>query len=108
MGASADGFDWDAGNFAKCQKHGLSVSDIEHVVVHTETLIVNDVKNSAIEERFIAIGRTPSGRYAFVAFTPRIRGGLNLLRPISARFMHEREIARYEKESASLQNRRGS
>jgi uncharacterized DUF497 family protein len=108
MGASADGFDWDAGNFEKCQKHGLSVAEIEHVIAHTETLIVDDIKNSAIEERFIAIGRTPEGRYAFVAFTPRLRGDQSLLRPISARFMHEREIARYEKESASLQNRRGS
>lgn len=49
MGASADGFDWDVGNFAKCQKHGLSVAEIEHVVAHTETLIVHDIKNSAIE-----------------------------------------------------------
>lgn len=108
MGASADGFDWDAGNFAKCQKHGLSVADVEHVIARTETLIVHDIKNSATETRFIAVGRTPGGRYAFVAFTPRVRGDKNLLRPISARFMHEREIARYEKESASFQNRRGS
>ncbi|MDO9411826.1 MAG: BrnT family toxin [Pseudolabrys sp.] len=108
MGASADGFDWDDGNSGKCQKHGLSVADIEHVVAHTETLIVHDIKNSARETRFIAVGRTPGGRYAFVAFTPRVHGDQTLLRPISARFMHAREIARYEKESASFQDRRGS
>jgi hypothetical protein len=105
MGASADGFDWSVGNFAKRQKHGLSVAEIEYVVAHTETLIVHDIKNSAIEQRFIAIGRTSSGRYAVVAFTPRIRDGRNRLRPISARFMHEREIARYEKENSAFQNR---
>jgi len=108
MDGTIDGFDWDAGNLAKCQKHGLSVAEIEYVVRHTETLIVHDIKNSVSETRFIAVGRTPSGRYAFVAFTPRHRGNQNLLRPISARFMHKREIARYEKESAALQNRRGS
>lgn len=104
----ADGFDWDAGNLAKCQKHGLSIAEIEYVVRHTETLIVHDIKNSATEDRFIAVGRAPGGRYAFVAFTPRRQGGQLLLRPVSARFMHQKEIARYEKESAALQNRRGS
>lgn len=105
MGVAADGFDWDAGNRDKCQKHGLSIADIEHVVIHAETLIVRDIKNSTQEERYIAVGRTPEGRFAFVAFTPRTRGGLSLLRPISARYMHRKEIVRYEKESSTLQKR---
>ena len=29
MGVAADGFDWDAGNRDKCQKHGLSIAEIE-------------------------------------------------------------------------------
>ena len=105
MAMAADGFDWDAGNRDKCQKHGLSLADIEHVVGHANTLIVADIKNSAFEERFIAIGRTPGGRYAFVAFTPRQRGERLLLRPISSRYMHKKEIEKYEKESSTLQNR---
>lgn len=105
MAVAADGFDWDAGNRDKCQKHGLSLADIEHVVSHADTLIVADIKNSAYEERFIAVGRAPGGRHAFVAFTTRQRGERLLLRPISARYMHRKEIAKYEKESSSLQNR---
>jgi hypothetical protein len=57
-----------------------------------------------LESRFIAVGRTPEGRFAFVAFTPRVREGQLLVRPISARYMHEKEVARYEKESSALQN----
>ncbi|MGH6726609.1 MAG: BrnT family toxin [Pseudolabrys sp.] len=102
MGVATDGFDWDAGNRDKCRKHGLSIEQIEFLVSHAETLIVRDVKNSATEPRFIAIGRTLEGRFAFVAFTPRTRDGETLLRPISARYMHKKEIARYEKESSTL------
>ncbi len=102
---AADGFDWDAGNRVKCQKHGLSIEQIEHVVSHAETLNVRDIKNSAGETRFIAIGRTPEGRFAFVAFTYRTRDSRILLGPISARYMHGKQIRRYEKESSALQNR---
>jgi len=102
MAMPADGFDWDAGNREKCQKHGLSIAQIEHAVGHAETLIVRDLKNSAFETRFIAVGRTQEGRLAFVAFTPRRRHGQTLLRPISARYMHKKEAAKYEKESSAL------
>jgi hypothetical protein len=74
-------------------------------VRHADTLIVADIKNSVFEERFVAIGRTPGGRYAFVAFTPRQHGERLLLRPISARYMHKKEVAKYEKESSTLQDR---
>jgi uncharacterized DUF497 family protein len=104
MDVAADGFDWDDGNRDKCQKHGLSIAEIEHVVSHAETLIVHDGKNSDSEQRYIAVGRTPAGRFAFVAFTPRNRDGRNLLRPISARHMHRKEVVKYEKESSSLQD----
>jgi len=105
MAAVVDGFDWDTGNRQKCQKDGLSIDEIEFIVGHTETLIVRDEKNSKSETRFIAIGRTRQGRFAFVAFTPRRHGDMVLLRPISARYMHKKEIARYEKESSALQKR---
>ena len=95
MTVAAEGFDWDDGNREKCQKHGLSIDEIEYVVSHTETLIVHDAKNSTAESRFIAVGRTQQGRFAFVAFTPRTRGGRLLLRPISARYMHRKEVATY-------------
>jgi uncharacterized protein len=99
------GFAWDHGNLRKCQKHGVSISEIEHVLAHSETLIMPDVKSSDVEPRYLAIGRTPEGRYTFVVFTPRRSMGGLLLGPISARYMHRREISKYEQEIARLQNR---
>jgi uncharacterized DUF497 family protein len=100
------GFAWDKANLSKCQKHGVSIDEVEHVLAHAATLIVPDLKNSRAEPRFLAIGRTEAGRYAFVVFTPRgtLASGI-LLRPISARYMHKKEIKKYEQEIARLQNR---
>jgi uncharacterized DUF497 family protein len=99
------GFAWDNANRSKCQKHGVSVAEVEHVLAHVETLIVPDLKNSRAEPRFLAIGRTEKERYAFVVFTPRqTRGGI-FMRPISARYMHRKEIKKYEQEIARVQNR---
>jgi uncharacterized DUF497 family protein len=99
------GFEWDTGNRQKCQKHGISIADVEHVLSRGATLIVPDAKNSLNEPRFVGIGRTRSGRLAFVVFTPRDRGGSTVLRPISARYMHRKEIAKYEQEIARLEKR---
>jgi uncharacterized DUF497 family protein len=30
-----DGFDWDSGNRAKCQKHGVSIAEIESLFLGT-------------------------------------------------------------------------
>ncbi len=99
------GFAWDNANYSKCQKHGVSIAEVEHVLAHAATLIVPDLKNSRAESRFLAIGRTQEGRYAFVVFTPRqTRGGI-LLPPISARYMHRKEIRKYEQEIARVQKR---
>jgi uncharacterized protein len=48
----------------------------------------------------IAVGRTSAGRQLFVAFTLRTKNGRRLIRPVTARYMHAKEIAAYEKESA--------
>src|SRR5258708_7768367 len=40
------GFAWDKANHSKCQEHGVSVAEVEHVLVHAATLIVPDLKNS--------------------------------------------------------------
>jgi len=53
----------------------------------------------------IAIGRTSAGRPVFVAFTIRTKNRRRLIRPVMARYMHAKEIAAYEKESAKTQNR---
>lgn len=99
-----DGFDWDEGNLAKCRKHGLSPQEIEEILSGPVTLILPDERHSGTEIRSIAIGRTATGRHAFVAFTIRERDGRTLLRPISARFMHAKEVRRYEQQIARLRD----
>jgi uncharacterized DUF497 family protein len=61
MELKVSGFDWDDGNHNKCQKHGLSMSDVEHVLLSARNLIVRDVQNSRTEDRYIAIGKTCAG-----------------------------------------------
>lgn len=91
----AEGFDWDDGNREKCQKHGVSIAEIEAVLGGTP-LVAPDPTHSKLEDRLIAIGKTPEGRAMFVAFTFRMRDGRRLLRPVSARYMHAKEARRYE------------
>lgn len=92
------GFDWDDGNREKCQKHGVSVADIEFVLTN-EPRVAPDPAHSNEEQRFIGIGRTAEGKAIFVAFTFRTKGDERLIRPISARYMHKKEIQAYEKKS---------
>jgi uncharacterized DUF497 family protein len=92
-----DGFEWDAGNIEKCQKHGLSQAEIESVF-SGRVLILYDKGNSDAEPRFRAIGRTASGRRAFIVFTRRN----GWVRPISARYMHKKEVDRYEKDNSDI------
>jgi uncharacterized DUF497 family protein len=94
------GFDWDEGNRAKCQKHGLSIMEIEDFFAHNPR-IAPDPKHSRGEDRLIAVGRTNRGRPAFVAFTVRTKNELQLIRPVTARYMHAKEIAAYEEEESS-------
>ena len=95
------GFDWDAGNLEKCQKHGVSVGEIEGLFARPHTIRV-DVEHSLAEERLKAIGRTDQGRQVFVVFTIRERNGERFIRPISARYMHRKEIEHYEEENPDL------
>jgi uncharacterized DUF497 family protein len=101
--AKFSGFDWDAGNRSKCRKHGLSVAQIERLF-ESSVAVLPDVGHSQREPRFRAIGRDANGRAVFVVFTMRQRAGALLIRPISARYMHRKEIASYEKENPELQN----
>jgi len=90
------GFDWDQGNRAKCRKHGVSAVAIE-ALFRGGVTILPDEGHSKTERRFKAIGKTDEGRMIFVVFTLRRRGAALLIRPISARYMHKKEIEHYEK-----------
>jgi uncharacterized DUF497 family protein len=100
MDLRVSGFDWDRGNRAKCEKHGVSIMEIEYLFAHG-LRVAPDPKHSADEDRLIAVGRTSTGRPVFVAFTIRTKNKLRLIRPVTARFMHAKEIAAYEEESST-------
>lgn len=101
---SIAGFDWDAGNSEKCSKHGLAADDIE-AALRGALALFRDHVHSQAEERFKAIGRTDAGRHVLIVFTLRQRGEAAFIRPISARYMHAKEIAHYEKEAARAAQR---
>lgn len=90
------GFDWDSGNSFKNEtKHGISRETVE-AFFGRNVWVAPDPKHSLTEDRFLAIGRGPGEKPMIVAFTFRAARGLKLIRPISARFMHAREIAKYD------------
>jgi uncharacterized DUF497 family protein len=98
--------DRDDGNRDKCQKHGLSVAEIEFVLRSARVYLGPDVKHSNEETQSIIVGQTANSRYVFVAVTFRYRDDSLLIRPISARFMHRKEVRRYEQ--AISENDNGS
>lgn len=91
------GFDWDEGNLYKCQKHGLTLYEIEQLFL-SDFYLSLDSNHSFKEERLIAYGKTKEGKGIFTAFTIRQKAGEYLIRPISARYMHKKELEQYEKE----------
>ncbi|MHB8384638.1 MAG: BrnT family toxin [Candidatus Binataceae bacterium] len=98
------GFDWNDGNRSKCRKHGVSQAAIESMF-RSSLAVLPDPLHSKSEERFKAIGKSDDGRWIFIVFTLRTRRGQRLVRPISARYMHKKEVDHYEKETAKLQKR---
>jgi hypothetical protein len=98
------GFDWDEANRTKCEGHGVAVATIE-ALFRQPLAIVPDPAHSRIETRFKAIGQSASGRYVLMVFTLRERANALLIRPISARYMHQKEIRHYEEEIAKAEKR---
>lgn len=95
------GFDWDSGNWPKCGKHGVGREEIEHVLKHM-TFRIPDPNPE--EKRFRTAGRTESGRAVFIVFTHRETREGRYLRPISARFMHAKEMEHYEQVEKAMAN----
>jgi uncharacterized DUF497 family protein len=96
------GFEWDEGNREKCRKHGVSRSAIESLFTGAGVAVLPDAAHSQQEQRFRAIGRTRAGRAVFVVFTLRHIEGEVLIRPISARYMHTKEVQAYEKDNPGI------
>src|SRR5688572_834574 len=92
-----DGFDRDDGNAAECEAHGMARAEVESGFTAGPP-VGPDPFDPAVERRWRAIGRTASGRPAFVAFSLRARDDSRLIRPISARYMHAKKVRKYEQE----------
>jgi len=88
-------FEWDEGNTRKNDKHGVSMSEAEQVFFNTPLLVLEDIKHSRQELRFHALGKTDTARLLHITFTLRHAG--EKIRVISARDMHRKERAIYEK-----------
>ncbi|MEA3302712.1 MAG: BrnT family toxin [Pseudomonadota bacterium] len=89
------GFEWDKGNSRKNDKHDVSMAEAEQIFFNTPLLLLEDIKHSSYEPRFHALGRTDERRPLHITFTLRHAG--EKLRVISARDMHRKERAIYEK-----------
>ena len=87
------GFDWDEGNWPKCGKHGVSREEIEQVLLGSPAVMADPHPD---EPRLRAIGKTKAGRYVFLVFMLRQVEKNTMLRPISARYMHQKEMDHYE------------
>ncbi len=89
------GFNWDEGNTRKNEKHGVSMAEVEQVFFNAPLILLEDAKHSSAEPRFHALGQTDDDRLLHITFTLRDAG--EKIRVISARDMHRKEKAIYEK-----------
>lgn len=87
------GFDWDAGNIKKAQKHGLTILEIERFF-ELDPFVCEDLPHSTTEPRFIAFD-SYKDRHIFVAFTIRKIEESLKIRIISARYAHKREVEKF-------------
>jgi uncharacterized DUF497 family protein len=87
-------FDWDQGDLAKCRKHRVSIEEIEWVLSRPVAVYPLPFPK---ESRNFAIGKNSQNRYVFLVFTIRRKDGRDSIRPISARYMHRKEVEHYEK-----------
>ena len=91
------GFEWDAGNERKNEKHGVTMAEAEQVFFNAPLLLLDDVAHSQKEPRLHALGVTDESRTLHITFTLRKSG--QSIRVISARDMHCKERVIYDQAS---------
>ena len=92
------GFGWDSGNLPKCLVHGVSLAEIE-ALFRGDVYVVRDAVVNG-ERRTLVFG-DGSGRWIFCVFVWRD----DRIRPVSVRYMHDKEVKRYVQEISRLQKR---
>ena len=97
-------FDWDQGNIEKnWQKHKVHFKEVEEVFFNKPLIILEDIKHSQIEGRFIALGITNENRNLYIVFTVRsdkISKAFLRIRIISARDQSKDERRLYAEKEA--------
>jgi uncharacterized DUF497 family protein len=83
-------FEWDAGNIDKISAR-FFLWEVEQFFTQP-LLVIDDQRHSETEKRLIAVGLGPQDRPMFVCYTIRS----NKIRVISARYMNQSEIKKYE------------
>ena len=87
-----EGFDWDKANVQKnWERHRVAFYECEEVFLRGPIILPN-LKHSAEEPRFFALGKTVRERWLTIVFTMR----QNKIRVISARDMSREEKKGYE------------
>ena len=84
-------FDWDQGNLEHTARHGVSASEIEYLF-YNDPMVSPDPYPENVGARWPAIGNSESGRTVLVVFMFRAVEDEICIRPISARYMHKKEI----------------
>jgi hypothetical protein len=67
--AECTGFDWDAGNDTKNQKHGVSREESEQVFSNRPIVIAGAKTGATGELRRAALGQSDAGRRLTIVFT---------------------------------------
>src|SRR3989338_5967747 len=87
-------FEWDHGNIDKSfKKHGITPKESEEIFLDENLRVATDVKHAQKESRYIAFGKTFTGRTLFSVFTTKE----DKIRIISARLANRKERKIYEK-----------
>jgi uncharacterized protein len=87
-------FDWYKGNLLKnLIKHNVNNKECEEAFGDKSKKILEDIKHSYKESRFLLLGKTKSDRLLYIVFTLRGRK----VRVVSARDLNKKEYKYYEK-----------
>jgi uncharacterized DUF497 family protein len=87
------GFEWNEHKRARNLKvHGIDFRESEEAFDDPLALLRSDPDHSPVEQRFIIVGRSKSGRVLLTVFTERYER----IRIISSRRATRREVRNYE------------
>jgi len=89
-------FEWDSRKAATNRaKHGVAFEEAATVFGDPDGLDGPDLRHSAVESRFLRLGRAATGRVLVVAYAVRRRDDGESIRIISARQASRKERAAY-------------